>query len=96
MSDPDAPCSLGYIGTPAKFRKKPVVIQAVQYHADMRSDDRLPEGVFICPTSRGDQPVIHTLEGDMIVSPGDWIITGTHGEKYPCKPDIFSANYERV
>lgn len=40
--------------------------------------------------------VIHTLEGDMIASPGDWIITGVNGEKYPCKPDIFEKTYEKV
>lgn len=40
--------------------------------------------------------VIHTLEGDMIASPGDWIITGINGEKYPCKPDIFKETYEKV
>ena len=40
--------------------------------------------------------VIHTLEGEMIASPGDWIITGVHGEKYPCKPDIFEKTYEKV
>ena len=33
--------------------------------------------------------VIHTLEGDMIASPGDWIITGINGEKYPCNPEIY-------
>ena len=40
--------------------------------------------------------VIHTLEGDMSASPGDWIITGINGEKYPCKPDIFEETYEKV
>lgn len=40
--------------------------------------------------------VIHTLEGAMVASPGDYIITGVHGEKYPCKPDIFQKTYERV
>ena len=40
--------------------------------------------------------VIHTLEGDMIASPGDWIITGINGEKYPCKTDIFEETYEKV
>lgn len=39
---------------------------------------------------------IHTLEGDLRLSPGDWIITGVKGERYPCKPDIFEATYERV
>ena len=38
--------------------------------------------------------VIHTLEGDLIAQPGDWIITGVQGEKYPCAPDIFQKTYE--
>ncbi len=46
----------------------------------------------------GNQMHIHgwidTLEGGHIVCPGDWIITGVQGERYPCKPDIFSATYE--
>ncbi len=37
---------------------------------------------------------IHTLEGDMKAEKGDWIITGVHGEQYPCKPDIFAETYE--
>jgi hypothetical protein len=39
---------------------------------------------------------IDTLEGGHIVCPGDWIITGVKGERYPCKPDIFAATYEAV
>ena len=39
---------------------------------------------------------IETLEGGHIACPGDWIITGIKGEKYPCKPDIFYATYEPV
>lgn len=40
--------------------------------------------------------VIHTLEGGMVASPGDYVITGVNGEKYPCKPDIFEKTYEPV
>lgn len=40
--------------------------------------------------------MIQTLEGNMKADPGDWIITGIHGEKYPCKPDIFEKTYEPV
>lgn len=40
--------------------------------------------------------IIHTLEGDMKASIGDYIITGVNGEKYPCKPDIFNKTYEKV
>lgn len=39
---------------------------------------------------------IRTLEGDMLVSPDDYVIRGVQGEFYPCKPDIFEATYERV
>jgi hypothetical protein len=39
---------------------------------------------------------IETLEGTMRAAPGDWIITGVQGERYPCKPDIFAATYEPV
>lgn len=40
--------------------------------------------------------IIETLEGPIHASPGDWIITGIKGEKYPCKPDVFSKTYEPV
>lgn len=40
--------------------------------------------------------IIHTLEGDMKAMPGDYIITGVHGEQYPCKPDIFKETYEEI
>lgn len=39
---------------------------------------------------------IETLEGMMHAEPGDWIITGVNGERYPCKPDIFEKTYEPV
>ncbi|MGI6205518.1 MAG: hypothetical protein ACOYJI_02645 [Anaerovoracaceae bacterium] len=39
---------------------------------------------------------IETLEGVMYASPGDYIITGVNGEKYPCKPDIFKKTYEQI
>jgi len=39
---------------------------------------------------------IKTLEGTMHANAGDWIITGVHGEQYPCKPDIFMKTYEPV
>lgn len=40
--------------------------------------------------------IIHTLEGDMKANPGDFVITGIRGEKYPCKPDIFWKTYEEI
>lgn len=79
-----------------KFRKKPVVIEAVQYRDSMRKEDKLPEGVQIVSFAGGDFPAVQTLEGVMRVSDGDWIIRGVKGEYYPCKPDIFEATYEPV
>lgn len=83
----------------AKFRKKPVVIEAVQYPCDHPSLQRCScsaysEGGACC--SHCDEVFIETLEGRMIVRDGDWIITGVSGEHYPCKPDIFEATYEAV
>lgn len=77
------------------FRKKPVVISAEQYIPGAR----VPDGVVFRenPTSHGDGvAVIVTMEGDMTVSAGDWVITGVKGEHYPCKPDIFAATYDPV
>ena len=81
-----------------KYRKKPVVIDAVQFF-DNKPDFSLPDGVCACMDVAHDsgaqgRPHIHTLEGVMLVSSGDFIITGVKGERYPCKPDIFEATYE--
>lgn len=42
------------------------------------------------------EEVIHTLEGDMVATVGDYVIIGLKGERYPCKPDVFRASYEEV
>ena len=76
-----------------RYRKKPVIIEAVQFwkhgdHPAVRECDS-------SPTWFG----IHTLKHTSLqheVTPGDWIITGVQGEVYPCKPDIFAATYEAV
>jgi hypothetical protein len=75
----------------AKYRKKPVVIDAVQY--DGYNKDAIP---CLCNCTGEGNPHIHTLEGSLYASPGDWIIRGVKGEYYPCKPAIFAATYEPV
>ena len=76
-----------------KFRKKPIVIEARQWfpgvYIDGVDNTHLPESFRDCAW-------IETLEGGHVVSPGDWIIIGIKGEKYPCKPDIFEETYELV
>lgn len=75
-----------------RFRKKPVVVEAVQW---FKFGDH-PAVTSACPDFPGytDKGWIETLEGGHYVTPGDWIITGVQGEHYPCKPDIFAATYE--
>jgi hypothetical protein len=72
-----------------KYRKKPVVIDAFQWKVEMGEETYPVKQKFV-------GYVIETLEGDMIVNDGDWIIRGIKGEYYPCKPDIFEATYEKV
>jgi hypothetical protein len=83
-----------------KYRKKPVVIDAVQFtgtnHAEIfefckdASNSVTGTDKFTVSNSLW----IQTLEGGHVASPGDWIIRGVKGEFYPCKPDIFAATYE--
>lgn len=77
-----------------QYRKKPVIIDAVQYtgvnfdeiEAFVGGDAEFHDGKLL----------VATLEGPLTASPNDWIIKGTKGEFYPCKPDIFTDIYEPV
>lgn len=75
------------------YRKKPVVIQAVQWDGTNASD-MLEFITCEYYLENCEFLVITTLEGNMTASPGDWIIKSVKGEFYPCKPDIFEAAYE--
>ena len=79
-----------------KFRKKPVVIEAIQW----TGENMLEMDNFITVPHRvlATQSVIQipTLEGTMDANKGDYIIQGVNGEFYPCKPDIFEKTYEVV
>ena len=81
-----------------KFRKKPVVIEAVQFIGGRESADEVL--AFMehrgCWHHNHGTIAIPTLEGTMHAGPGDWIIRGIKGEFYPCKPGIFAATYEAV
>ena len=88
-----------------KYKKKPIIIEAVQwtginleeiksfvkdswdYNYKTKWDSNDPSNIEV---------KIKTLEGDHIVSIGDYIIKGVNGEFYPCKPDIFKKTYELV
>lgn len=82
----------------AKFRKKPVIIEAMQWtgenyeeiskwlHSYGKPSFAINDGRLVVPT----------LEGDIYATIGDWIIKGVKGEFYPCKPDIFELTYEKI
>ena len=83
----------------SKYRKKPVVIEAMQFTEEsinqvfnfVRCNCYASFDAAGKPTLK-----IQTLEGDMITSLGDWVIKGVAGEFYPCRDDIFAATYEAV
>lgn len=85
----------------SKYRKKPVVIEAVKWRGD-----NWPEVFDFLHDEKGniqsyarrpsEDLKIKTLEGTMVAEIGDWIIKGVKGEFYPCKPDIFEQTYEKV
>ena len=88
-----------------KYRKKPVVVDAIQWNGVNLQEiidfvgDKLE--YHICDTAwkvGKDKPQVNikikTLEGELIATEGDYIIKGVHGEFYPCKPDVFEKTYE--
>lgn len=84
----------------AKYRKKPVIINAFIWTGDKKTTIcdyeeliEVKQGNIIID---GDKLIIKTLEGDMTASKGDYVIRGVNGEYYPCKPDIFAKTYELV
>lgn len=71
-----------------KAIKKPIVVDVFQWKPEMGEVGPVKDkfiGYFI-----------ETLEGDMHVGDGDWIIRGIAGEFYPCKPDIFNKTYDLI
>lgn len=84
-----------------KYRKKPVVVDAVRWMGDIASLGEIEElkGVpfskdEVVDIMKSDEIRICTPEGEMTASLGDYIIRGVRGEIYPCKPDIFEETYE--
>lgn len=92
-----------------QYRKKPVVIEAMQFRRRNNGPVPYPEwfdeavsrnDIFVHNTGKWNNPIlpayceIKTLEGVMRADEGDWIIRGVKGEMYPCKPDVFAITYE--
>jgi len=82
-----------------KVRKLPVVVDAVKFegtHAELvkLSDRSVIESPLYAHTAY--RYYVKTLEGEMEVKEGDWLMTGVKGEQYPCRDDIFHLTYEKV
>lgn len=87
-----------------KYRKKTVVIEAIQIKAnpseikDFCGDNAIVDIMDTAWEAGAGRPIltvtIHTLEGDMTAKEGDYIIKGVKSEFYPCKQDIFEETYE--
>jgi hypothetical protein len=80
----------------AKYRKKPVVIEAIQWDGTTESSHEIIKFADVIWHCNHNHMTICTLEGNMKASIGDYIIKGVQGEFYPCKPDIFESTYELV
>ena len=89
-----------------KYRKKPIVIEAIQWVGNTNEvknfcGDKCSYSIYDSAWRVGkgvphEELVIHTLEGDMKASRNDYIIKGVNGEFYPCKPDVFEKTYEFI
>jgi hypothetical protein len=86
-----------------KFRKKPIIIEAMQWHGEKSFDELYlfadadnNYGIVGMVDGKSNIATIRTLEGIMQAQPNDYIIKGVKGEIYPCKPDIFEQTYEQV
>jgi len=89
----------------AKYRKKPVVIEAMQFTTNNEVGSPVMDSIVnwanqgqekLNAWHNGTDIYIQTLEGEMKATVGDFIIQGVNGEFYPCKPDIFAKTYEIV
>lgn len=79
-----------------RYRKRPVVIEAVQWTGSNLSEICKFTGRDVAHLYANNNMYITTLEGIMKASVGDYIVKGVDGEFYPCKPDIFNKTYEEV
>lgn len=89
----------------ATYRKKPVEVEAIHYTGDNLTDveeflgrEAKAEEATLPGPGRGLHKgiQIHTLEGTMTASVGDWVVRGVKGEMYPVKPDVFAQTYEPI
>lgn len=83
---------------PRKFRKRPLVVEALEWSGFNRDAVAafLGDAAEFERVDGEDLVAIATLEGIMVARPGDWLIRGVAGEFYPCEPGVFATTYEPV
>jgi len=80
-----------------KYRKKPVIIEAIQFNGNNGKEiEEFTNYAARRIATHTPLMIISTLEGEHQARTGDWIIRGVKGEFYPCKPDIFKMTYEEI
>ena len=83
-----------------RFRKKPIVVEAMQWHGSYNSWQEIQrwmgQSLAVDFTREGEPLTIPTLEGFLTAKTGDWIIRGVKGEFYPCADEILRQTYEEV
>ena len=83
-----------------KYRKKTLVVEAFQYDDSHEipdwGADEFRKGTLFHLCVYPFALYVKTLDGDIRISVGDYIIKGVHGELYPCKPDVFEKTYEKA
>lgn len=81
------------------YRKKPIVIEAIQYTGDnyqlLKNWIGL-ENIDYSESPRSNTLVVKTQHGPLEVIPTDWVIKGVQGEYYPCRDDVFKETYEEA
>ena len=84
--------------TVKRYRKKPVVIKAIQFAKDRNNEMEVRDFLGDAFQGVGNRMGlgIATLEGPLFAAPGDYIIKGVTGEFYPCKSHLFALTYEEV
>lgn len=76
-----------------RFKRRPIEVEAERFAPDDGDQHRRLE---LCPSATHGGLAVSTLEGDMHLSEGDWIVTGVLGERYPCKPEVFEQTFVSV
>jgi hypothetical protein len=80
----------------ARYRKRPVVVEAEQWLPNRNGELPVPPAPANVLRQTSARWQIRTIEGWLDLTPRDWIIRGVAGEHYPCKPEVFTATYDKV